>query len=201
MNRSDSTGSASRVVAANFAEDTFDALFNRFRKEVLLKVTRNDLTSNNDILRSIFNKLVDVITAYRTEYKKSQVEKGLNLVEFKMGIRIVFQNVIPAFKLEECSALFVYFDSNKDGRIGPEDFVVGIKGKLNMYRSSLIDFVFQLLDRNCDGVIDEKDMVAYLLKTGTPGILQGKMLSPKKKSQELIRRIGKRGEDKPTGIA
>lgn len=190
--------SNSRVVAANFAEDTFDALFGRFRKEVLLKVTRNDLTSNNDILRSIYNKLVDVVTAYRTEYKNANVALGTNLIEFKMGMRIVFQNVTPPFKLEECSALFVYFDSNKDGRVGAEEFVSGIKGKLNLYRSSMIDFVFQLLDKDCNGLIDEKDMVAYLNKTGTPGILQGKMLTPRKKSQELIRKIG--NKEKEGGI-
>jgi Ca2+-binding EF-hand superfamily protein len=179
-----------KAVTANTAVDAFDVLFQRFRKEILNKVTRNDLSSNSDILRSIFNKVTDVISASRTEYKAERTEKGLNLVEFKMGVRIVFQNVVPPFKLEECSALFVYFDVDRDGRIGAEEFIVGVKGKLNFYRSALVDFVFQLLDKNCDGVICEKDMMSYLSKAGTPGILQGKMLTPKKKARQLIMKIG-----------
>jgi hypothetical protein len=68
------------------------------------------------------------------------------------------------------------------------------QGKLNSYRQGLIDFVFHLLDKNCSGMIEEKELTDYLKQTVQPGIASsGKTLPPEKKSKELIRKIALEG--------
>ena len=58
----------------------------------------------------------------------------MNLIEFKSSMRTVFQSASPPFRLEELRALFFYLDTDRDGRIGPDEFVTGVKGQLNAFR-------------------------------------------------------------------
>ena len=177
-------------------DDPFNAFITRFRKEVLSKLTRSDLTSNNDMLRSVYNRLVDVILASRTDYTHANQAK-MNLIEFKISMRTVFQSASPPFRLEELRALYYYLDTDHDGRIGPEEFVIGVKGQLNIFRSAIVDFTFRLLDSDDNGSVSERELMNYLQKTGTPGIAQGGhgMTNPKRMLQHVVRKIGNKGKD------
>ena len=177
-------------------EDPFNAFITRFRKEVLSKLTRNDLTSNNDMLRSVYNRLVDVILASRTDYTHANQAK-MNLIEFKISMRTVFQTASPPFRLEELRALYFYLDTDRDGRIGPEEFVTGVKGQLNIFREAIVEFAFRLLDIDDSGCVSEKELMIYLRKTGTPGIAKGghSMSNPKRMLQDVVRKIGNKGKD------
>mmetsp|Transcript_9390 Transcript_9390/g.9196 ORF Transcript_9390/g.9196 Transcript_9390/m.9196 type:complete len:782 (-) Transcript_9390:147-2492(-) len=168
-------------------EKSFALLFGRFRVMILNKLSSSrtsDLNKNNIILKSVFSKLYDAVN------KKTVANRpGLNLIEFKISVHKLF----PGFTLDEIKRLFVYFDADRSGRISVEEFIIGIKGRLNDYRQSLIDFVFHLLDADCNGLIEEKELTEYLKQTHMPGIVTGKNLPPEKKSRELIKKIGCEG--------
>jgi Ca2+-binding EF-hand superfamily protein len=181
------TSKKNNAIEDTNGDQSFDLLFGRFRVMILSKHSSSrtsDLNKNNVILKGVFSKLYDAVN------KKTGANRpGLNLIEFKISVHKLY----PGFTLDEVKRLFLYFDADRSGRISAEEFIIGIKGRLNDYRQSLIDFVFHLLDTNCNGFIEEKELTEYLKQTHMPGIVTGKNLPPEKKSRELIKKIGCEG--------
>ena len=100
---------------------SMDELFGRFRVMVFSKLSRSaDLKKNNDILKSVFMKLHELVNKRSTSDKP-----GLNLIEFKVSVHKSF----PEFSLDDIRRLFDYFDGDRNGRVTAEEFVIGIKVK------------------------------------------------------------------------
>ena len=106
-------------VALSAEQHSFDDLFGRFRVVVFNKLSRSlDLKRNNEILKSVFMKLYELVN------KKSFGDApSLSLIEFKISVH----NLFPGFSLDEVRRLFLYFDEDGNGKISVEEFVVGIK--------------------------------------------------------------------------
>lgn len=106
-----------KATATSEEQRSFNDIFERFRIVVFKKLSRNaDLKKNNEILKSVFMNLYEMVN-------KTGDRPGLNLIEFKVSVYKIF----PGFKLDEIRRLFLYFDTDRNGRITVEEFIIGIK--------------------------------------------------------------------------
>lgn len=76
-------------------------------------------------------------------------DKELSYAEFHKGMQ--------DFKIEltdnECRALFIEFDMDNSGKISIDEFVRGVRGPMNSFRTNLVKTAFNILDKNSDGVL------------------------------------------------
>jgi len=59
----------------------------------------------------------------------------------------------------EFERVFKYFDKNNDGKISYDEFLVVLRGSLNVRRKGLVDLAFNKLDRDGSGFVDINDLV------------------------------------------
>lgn len=71
--------------------------------------------------------------------------------------------------------LFRYFDVDDSGNITYDEFLVGVRGVMNVRRQSLVDMAFNIIDKDGSGEIDVNDMrEAYNAKMH-PDVISGKV--------------------------
>eukprot|EP00831_Metopus_contortus_P017783 TRINITY_DN1751_c0_g1_i1.p1 TRINITY_DN1751_c0_g1~~TRINITY_DN1751_c0_g1_i1.p1 ORF type:complete len:200 (-),score=31.35 TRINITY_DN1751_c0_g1_i1:23-622(-) len=94
----------------------------------------------------------------------------------------------------ELDAIIGYLDTDGDGTINFDEFLIGIRGKPNERRQAIIDKAFLKFDKDCNGYIDANDL---------KGVFNGK-LHPKVKSgektetqvfMEFLRNFGDKNKD------
>lgn len=66
-------------------------------------------------------------------------------------------------------------DKSKDGSINFDEFLIGIRGKMNEVRQAIVDSVFSKIDVKGDGKINQEDVVTYYDISNHPKILSGGM--------------------------
>jgi Ca2+-binding EF-hand superfamily protein len=59
---------------------------------------------------------------------------------------------------ENVPALFDAFDTNRDGTLNYDEFLMAIRGELNDFRRGLIEKAFRKLDKDGSGVLDYEDI-------------------------------------------
>ena len=90
-------------------------------------------------------------------------------VDFKVGINE-----------ENVPLIFDIFDSNRDGTLNIDEFLMAIRGELNDFRRSLIEKAFRSIDRDGNGFIEIEDIKDIYNAKKHPDVMQGK------KSEEQI---------------
>lgn len=93
------------------------------------------------------------------EYKKAIYEYGWSKDEISEN---------------ELKATFQYFDNNCDGNINYDEFLVGVRGKLNANRQVFVDKAFEIMDVNKNGVVDLSDIVSRYSADKHPEVISGK---------------------------
>ena len=68
------------------------------------------------------------------------------------------QNLGIDFPKEGIDALIKFFDRNGDGKISLDEFLIGLRGKLNAKRQAAVDKVFLHFDKTCDGFVSAEDL-------------------------------------------
>jgi Ca2+-binding EF-hand superfamily protein len=74
--------------------------------------------------------------------------------EFLLGLREVGINPSK----QENDVLLPFFDKNNDGMVDFEEFLIGIRGKPNLRRQSIIDKAFLRFDKEGTGFISVKEV-------------------------------------------
>jgi len=59
---------------------------------------------------------------------------------------------------ENVPILFEVFDTNRDGTLNIDEFLMAIRGELNDYRRSLVEKAFRKIDQNSNGFIEVDDI-------------------------------------------
>jgi len=54
--------------------------------------------------------------------------------------------------------LFEEFDTNRDGTLNIDEFLMAIRGELNDFRKALVEKAFRKIDRDSSGFIDIDDI-------------------------------------------
>jgi Ca2+-binding EF-hand superfamily protein len=59
---------------------------------------------------------------------------------------------------ENVPTLFEAFDTNRDGTLNYDEFLMAIRGELNDFRRGLIEKAFRKIDKDGSGVLDYDDI-------------------------------------------
>ena len=93
----------------------------------------------------------------------SQQEFAKCCKDFKIGI-----------SEENIPILFAYFDSNRDGCLSIDEFLMAIRGELNDKRLALVKQAFQKIDNNGNGILDIEDIRDTYKADKHPDVISGK---------------------------
>lgn len=83
--------------------------------------------------------------------------------DFKVGIN---EDNVPQ--------LFELFDTNRDGTLNIDEFLMAIRGELNDYRRALVEKAFRKIDRDQSGYIEVDDIKDIYNASKHPDVIQGK---------------------------
>jgi calcyphosin len=83
--------------------------------------------------------------------------------DFKIGIG---EDYIPT--------LFNYFDSNRDGCLNIDEFLMAIRGELNEKRLGLIKQAFRKIDQDNSGTLEISDIKDFYRADKHPDVTSGK---------------------------
>ena len=66
-------------------------------------------------------------------------------------------------------------DTNKDGKMDFEEFLIGVRGKPNAKRQAIIDKAFALFDKDGSGLIDPTDLAGVYCTKDHPKVRNGQL--------------------------
>lgn len=74
---------------------------------------------------------------------------------------------------EESEALLAHFDTNQDGCVNFDEFLVGIRGVLNPERQAVVDQAFIKFDSDGSGVVQASDLRVMYNCNAHPKVISG----------------------------
>ena len=75
---------------------------------------------------------------------------------------------------ENIPTLFTAFDTNHDGTLNIDEFLMAIRGELSDMRLQLVKKAFKMIDRDGSGMLEVDDIKEAYNATKHPDVLQGK---------------------------
>jgi hypothetical protein len=96
--------------------------------------------------------------------------RSLNLIEFKIAM---YRFKHAGLTFEEIRRVFIHLDTSGNGRVEYDEFLVGIRGELSMFRQRLVIYIFRKLDRNSSGYIEESELANYYASSNLVEIIDG----------------------------
>lgn len=72
---------------------------------------------------------------------------------------------------ENVPILFEAFDTNRDGTLNYDEFLMAIRGELNDYRRGLVEKAFRKLDKDGNGYIELDDIKDLYNASKHPDVL------------------------------
>ena len=76
---------------------------------------------------------------------------------------------------DEVNMIFGYFDSDGDGSINFDEFLLGLTGPLNERRKKLVMQAFKLMDKTGDGQVTVEDLSGVYNVSLNPDVIAGKI--------------------------
>lgn len=102
--------------------------------------------------------------------------KNISLYEFSKACK----DFKVGINEENVPLIFDLFDTNHDGTLNIDEFLMAIRGQMNDYRRSLVEQAFNKLDANGNGFVEVDDIKDKYNARRHPDVIQGK------KSEEQI---------------
>ena len=96
--------------------------------------------------------------------------RSLGLAEFEKACR--------EFKIgiseENIPELFQKFDTNRDGTLNIDEFLMAIRGDMNEKRLALVKKAFSILDKDGSGALEVRDITSSFKTEKHPDVLEGR---------------------------
>jgi calcyphosin len=96
--------------------------------------------------------------------------KSISLYEFSKACK----DFKVGINEENVPLIFDIFDTNHDGTLNIDEFLLAIRGQMNDYRRSLVEQAFNKLDINRNGIIEIEDLKDLYNAKKHPDVVQGK---------------------------
>lgn len=96
--------------------------------------------------------------------------KSISLPEFAKACRDFKVGISD----DNVPLLFEQFDTNRDGTLNIDEFLMAIRGELNDIRRALVEKAFRKIDRDSSGVIDIDDIKDTYNASKHPDVIQGR---------------------------
>lgn len=100
--------------------------------------------------------------------------KSISLPEFQKACRDFKVGISD----DNVPIIFEVFDTNRDGTLNIDEFLMAIRGELNDLRRALVEKAFRKIDRDSSGYIDIEDIKDIYNASKHPDVLQGKKSEP-----------------------
>ena len=97
--------------------------------------------------------------------------RRLDPQEFAVGLREHGVQVTAA----DVAALLKFLDTDGDGNINFDEFLVGIRGRMNAHRQETTDRAFAKFDKDGNGFINSDDMQGVYNASQHPKVRNGEM--------------------------
>jgi len=117
--------------------------------------------------------------------------------EFEVALDILFSAYSVKFSQAEKNALFQRFDVDKSGVVSYDEFVRGVRGRMNDFREGLVKQAFAVLDRSGSGVVSLQDMSQTYDVSQNPAVQRGE-LSPADATMEFMKQYDANGDGRIT---
>jgi Ca2+-binding EF-hand superfamily protein len=75
---------------------------------------------------------------------------------------------------ENVPLVFESFDTNRDGTLNIDEFLMAIRGELNDYRRGLVEKAFRKIDKDGSGLIEIDDIKDLYNASKHPDVVQGR---------------------------
>jgi Ca2+-binding EF-hand superfamily protein len=75
---------------------------------------------------------------------------------------------------ENIPILFDVFDTNRDGTLNIDEFLMAIRGELNDFRAGLVEKAFRKIDKDGSGMIEIDDIKDIYNASKHPDVIQGR---------------------------
>ena len=95
---------------------------------------------------------------------------------------------------QEAECLLSYFDTDGDGCMNFDEFLVGIRGRLNAKRQALVDKAFLKFDKDGNGCIDACDLRGIYNTSFLPKVISCEMTEDEV-FLEFLQNFGDRNKD------
>ena len=96
--------------------------------------------------------------------------KTISLPEFSKACRDFKVGVSD----ENIPVLFEVFDTNRDGTLNIDEFLMAIRGELNDFRTGLVEKAFRKIDKDNSGMIEIDDIKDTYNAAKHPDVIQGR---------------------------
>lgn len=93
--------------------------------------------------------------------------KSISLYEFTKACK----DFKVGINEENVPLVFAAFDSNRDGTLNYDEFLMAIRGELNDFRRGLIEKAFRKLDKDNSGFLDYDDIKDIYNASKHPDVL------------------------------
>jgi len=103
--------------------------------------------------------------------KSGNVDKREFQLAFEKFTRAFGINITP-YEFEE---LFTLFDLDKSGTVSYDEFIRGVRGGMNDFRTALVKQAFEVLDDTRDGLVTLEDVARKYDVSNNPLVKAGKM--------------------------
>ena len=96
--------------------------------------------------------------------------KSISLYEFTKACR----DFKVGISEDNVPILFDAFDTNHDGTLNIDEFLMAIRGELNEYRTDLVVKAFRKIDKNGNGLLEIDDIKDLYNASKHPDVIQGR---------------------------
>ena len=117
-------------------------------------------------------------------------DRKIDKQEFYWGL----QDLGAKVSKKEAALLLDYLDTNQDGVVSYDEFLVGIRGAPNEQRMEVIDLAFQKFDRDGNGTINSADLRVVYDCSKHPKVISGEM-TPEEVFVEFLASFGDKNGD------
>ncbi|CAJ1397389.1 unnamed protein product [Effrenium voratum] len=121
--------------------------------------------------------------------------------EFNTALDILFSCFQLRFSAAEKLSLFQKFDRDNSGTVNYEEFIRGVRGKMNDFRLDWVNQAFGILDRDGSGVVTAAEMAQTYDVSKNPAVQSGKVTPQKAMSafmQHFDQQLGKKPGSHPS---
>ena len=117
-------------------------------------------------------------------------DRKIDKQEFYWGL----QDLGAAVSKNEAALLLDYLDTNQDGVVSYDEFLVGIRGVPNEKRMEVIDLAFKKFDKDGNGTVTSADLRVVYDCSQHPKVISGEM-TPEEVFVEFLASFGDRNGD------
>eukprot|EP00750_Incisomonas_marina_P016572 INCI19185.1.p1 GENE.INCI19185.1~~INCI19185.1.p1 ORF type:complete len:443 (-),score=87.98 INCI19185.1:99-1427(-) len=133
----------------------------KVRERVMERISRSSSGGKGDTVRHLRRMLKIMDDSGNGKLSPEELEWGLQ----DYGVEL---------SQEELLQVVTYLDVNRDGSVGINEFISGIRGQMNERRQALVLLAFDVLDKSGDGVVTIDDLKGSYDTSQHPDVLAGK---------------------------